>query len=170
MCFWCFGNMCTCIYCVLFIVSFVYIYSFYVPFNFVSYVFLLLCLCILNVMFCSVYSVFIVPTDTLRLPWLRFFHAFSPVVRQMPGYNSQRQGTARTFPKLIVLFCLLFVCKCVLYYCHRVLTQLHLKNVSIYEGESNENIKSVIKFPNAARLSCKFTMVILVVWRVADRW
>jgi hypothetical protein len=33
------------------------------------YVFLLLCLCILIVcMFCSVYSVFIVPNDTLRLP------------------------------------------------------------------------------------------------------
>jgi hypothetical protein len=54
------------------------------------YVFLLLC------MFCSVYSVFIVPTDTFRLPWLRFSSAFSSVVRQMPGYNSQRRGTART--------------------------------------------------------------------------
>jgi hypothetical protein len=28
----------------------------------------------------------------------RFFRAFSSVVRQMPGYNSQRQGTARTIP------------------------------------------------------------------------
>jgi hypothetical protein len=27
---------------------------------------------------------------------------------------------------LIVLFCVLFVCKCVLYYCHRLSTQLHL--------------------------------------------
>jgi len=44
----CFGNICA-ILCVLL-------------FNFVSYVFLLLC------MFCSVYSVFIVPTGTLRLP------------------------------------------------------------------------------------------------------
>jgi hypothetical protein len=26
---------------------------------------------------------------------------------------------------LIVLFCILFVCKCVLYYCHRMSTQLH---------------------------------------------
>jgi len=76
-------------------------------------------------MFCSVYSVFIMPTGTLRLPWLRFFHAFSSVVRQMPGYNSQRRGTARTLPKLIVLFCVLFLCKCVLYCTVLYCTVLH---------------------------------------------
>ena len=32
---------------------------------------------------------------------------------------------------LLVLFCVLFVCKCVLYHCHRVLTQLQLTNISI---------------------------------------
>jgi len=32
---------------------------------------------------------------------------------------------------LIVLFCLLFLCKCVLYYCHLVSTQLRLTNTSI---------------------------------------
>ena len=74
-------------------------------------------------MFCSVYSVFIVLAGILRLPWLRVFRAISSRVRQTPGYNSQRQGTACTLPKLIVLFCVLFVCKCVLYYCHRVSTQ-----------------------------------------------
>jgi len=35
---------------------------------------------------------------TLRLPWLKFFRAFSSVVRQMAGYNSQRRGTASTLP------------------------------------------------------------------------
>jgi hypothetical protein len=72
--------------------------------------------------FCSVsvswYCAFF---ESLRLPWLRFFRAFSTVVRQMPGYNSQRLVTANSSKfvicvalLLIVLFYLLFVCKCVL--------------------------------------------------------
>jgi len=95
-------------------------------FYYYVYVFLLLCIV------CSVYSVSIVPTGTPRLPSLRFFRAFSTVVRQMLGYTSQRRGTARTLPKLLLLFCDLFVCKCVLYYWHQVLTQLQLTNMSIY--------------------------------------
>jgi hypothetical protein len=117
------------------------------------YVFSLLC------MFCSVHSVFIVPIGTLRLSWLRFVRVFSSAVRQMPGYNLQRRGTARTLPNqaiiftrlvhrqfyfdrsgfesqkafqpklLIVLFYVLFLCKCVLYYCHWVSTQLQLTNI-----------------------------------------
>jgi hypothetical protein len=73
-----------------------------------------------------------VPTGILRQPWLRFSRAFSSVVRQMPGYNSPRQGTGRTLPTLwIVLFYVLFVCKCVLYYRHWVATQLQL-NISYH--------------------------------------
>jgi len=37
-------------------------------------------------------------TCILWLPWLRVFCAFSSVVRQMPGYTSQRRGTVRTLP------------------------------------------------------------------------
>jgi hypothetical protein len=80
-------------------------------FNTVIYVVLLLRLCILIVCLC----IFIVPAGTLRLPWLRVFRAFSSVVRQMPGYNSQRRSTARTLSKIFVSSYLLFVCKCVLY-------------------------------------------------------
>ena len=46
----CFGNMCTCIYCVLLFRLCIFI-LFMLLFNFVSYVFLLLCLCILIVMY-----------------------------------------------------------------------------------------------------------------------
>ena len=63
-------------------------------------------------MFCSVYSVFIVPTGTLRLPRLRFFRAFSSVVRQMPRHNAQRRGTARTLPNWVVN-CVVLVVNCV---------------------------------------------------------
>jgi len=83
-----------------------------------------------------------------KLHCLRFFRAFSSVVRQMPGCNPQRRGTARTlllkifvfYILFFVLFCVLFVslvllyvlfvCKCVLCYCHRVATQLQLTGVS----------------------------------------
>jgi len=77
-------------------------------------------------------------SDWLRfiLPWLRFFCAFSSVARQMPGWNSQRRGTARTLPHylLFVLFgcylCCSMYCLCVNVYCRRVTTQLQLINLS----------------------------------------
>jgi hypothetical protein len=72
----------------------------------IAYVYLLLC------MFCSVYSVSIVPAGTLRLPCLRFFRAFSPVVRQMPRYNSQRRSTARTLADQLLCRSMYF-CVCV---------------------------------------------------------
>jgi hypothetical protein len=34
--------------------------------------------------------------SAFRLPWLRFLHDFSSVVRQMPGYTMQSRGTACT--------------------------------------------------------------------------
>jgi hypothetical protein len=129
MFFWLFFYRCTygCVICLLCLILYV-MYSYcYV------YVFLLF-------VFCSVYYVFVVPTGTLRLPWLRFIRTFSSVVRQMLGYNSQRWGTASTLPNWwivlfcvlfvsIVSFCVLFVCKCILYYCHRVATQLQLTDI-----------------------------------------
>jgi len=68
----------------------------------IFYVLLLLGLCILIV----------------RLPWLRFFRAFSSVVRQMPGYNSPRRGMARNLPKFLCcsmycLFCFVLCTLCV---------------------------------------------------------
>ena len=52
------------------------------------------------------------------LPWLRFFRAFSSVVRQIPGYDEPRRGTARTLPKLLCcsmyyLFCIVLCIVCV---------------------------------------------------------
>jgi hypothetical protein len=49
----------------------------------------------------------------LRPPWLRVFRAFSSVVRQMPGFNPQRWGTARTLQFL----CCSVYCLCVNVYC-----------------------------------------------------
>jgi len=65
-------------------------------FNFVNYVFLLLCIIILCV--CIIIVIFMYYYD--YVPFCEFC--------------------------FIVSFCVLFVCKCVLYYCHRMSIQLQL--------------------------------------------
>jgi hypothetical protein len=103
----------------------------------VTFVLLLLWLCIFTVCLCMT-----------TLP--EVFPCFSSVVRQMPRWNQQRRGTARTLPNFCVVPCnfcvvpcidcfvtlsVLFVCICVLNYCHRVATQLQL------------NISFIISYP-----------------------
>ena len=107
--------------------------------------------------FCSVYSAFIVPTGTLRLPWLRFLRAFFSVVRQIlakTGHGPHSSQLGHNFypvsltlvlvwplwvriPESLpikvangVILCIVR-CKCVLYYCHGVSTQLQLTNIKI---------------------------------------
>ena len=87
------------------------------------------------------------------LPWLRFFRSLPSVLRQIPGWNSQRRGTARTLPHelLFVLFgcylCCSMYCLCVNVYCHRVTTQMQLINKSYHiiflEGLCNKLQKHI---------------------------
>ena len=91
----------------------------------VLYLILIVCLCI-----------FIVPAGILRLPWLRFFHAFfSGKCQGIARKEGARPALFQNFCVVLYIicfmpFCVLFVCKCVLYYCHRVATQLQLTNIS----------------------------------------
>ena len=74
------------------------------------------------------------------------FPCFSSVVWQMPRYNSQRPGTARTLPHLIVLFCVLFVCKCVMSYCHQVSNPIAVnKYIYIYVSRSESKERFAIQ-------------------------
>jgi hypothetical protein len=85
-------------------------------FNFVNYVFLLLCLYILIAMY--------VPGESNgKLP-----------LRICPGCSVPEpyQSPDWALVSALIVFCVLFVCKCVLYYCHRVSTQLQLTNISYH--------------------------------------
>ena len=124
---------------------------------------------LLTSMLCSVHSL---PAGTLRLPWPRFFRAFSSVVRQMPGLNPQRRDTARTLRNFCVVLCIflccsmyflccsmyfcvvlcvvcfvsfsvLFMCICVLNYCHRVATQLQLNIILNLRSVSRHLVHSI---------------------------
>ena len=68
-------------------------------FNFVNYVFLLLCLCI-GIVMCVLSCIFCFhPANWHSSAILtEVFRGFSSAVRQIFGHNSQRQGTARTLP------------------------------------------------------------------------
>jgi hypothetical protein len=112
-------------------VSFMIFILFMLLFNFVIYVFLFLCLCILIIMY-ALFCIFCF----YRANWhssatlTEVFPCFSSVVRQMPEYNSQSRGTARTFPKIIMLFCVL----CVNVYCTTATgcqPNCNYKNISI---------------------------------------
>jgi hypothetical protein len=78
-----------------------------------------------------------------------------------------RSVTAHTLRDTQQTACLLFgVCISVIMVRHRVPKRLRAK----YKLESNENFKIAIKIRNTARLSCKLAAMILMVWRMADRW
>ena len=84
----------------------------------------------------------------------------------MLGYNSQRRGIARTLPKLIVLFWVLFVCKRVLYYGHRVSTHLQIILFFFkkrFIAQKINEIHMVTKLRN-----CSFNQFTLVVPRRAS--
>ena len=68
-------------------------------FNFVNYIFLLLWLCIITVMY-VLFGIFCFHCANWHYSatLTEVFPCFFSVARQMPGYNLQIRGTARTVP------------------------------------------------------------------------
>jgi hypothetical protein len=92
----------------LYIYIYIYIYGSMfcmLLFNFVTYVFLMLCSCVLTVMY-VLFCVF----SLHRANWhssatlTEDFPCFFSVVRQMSGYNLQRRGTVRTLSNWAIIF------------------------------------------------------------------
>jgi hypothetical protein len=75
-------------------------------------------LCFFCVLYCSLLFIL--------LPYLRFYHPFSSGVRQIPGYNSQRQGTARTSQILLSL-----------YYVYSLRVNVWCKKINLHPENSN---------------------------------
>jgi hypothetical protein len=102
-----------------------------------------------------------------EIPWLKFFLAFSLVVKQMPWWKPQRRGTARTLPSCccsmyfcvvlcivcFVTFPVFFVCICVLYYCHRVATQLQLNISYQYNRHVHRDFLITLYFASCSALT-----------------
>jgi hypothetical protein len=144
-----------CVFCVLYCSVTLY------------YSVLLFFLCVL---YCSLFLYCTVSACDARAATLTEVFPCFFLVRQIPRYNSQRRGTARTsqisfkFVDCYVcsnffivtyvpfsVFCVLLVCKCVLYYCHRVSKQLQL-NVG-YISISDDLI-NVVTFLRNSRFYC----------------
>jgi hypothetical protein len=71
------------------------------------------------------------------LPWLKFFRAFSSVVRHIQGKTRKDGARPALFHISLhlccsVVICVVMCCLCVNVYCHRVTTQLRLINISYH--------------------------------------
>ena len=71
---------------------------------------------------------------------------------------------------LIVLFCVLFVCKCVLYCCHRLSTQLQLTNISISIMFYNNDKLWNNEFPSSCDICSFISFTFSFTWNDKNIW